>query len=81
MKKKTVKPGRGGPRPGAGRPEGATGPYIKDRRFVRGRVGIRLPRWMISFLKSHPKLPGRLIEHALIMTYTDCKRPKRNEKS
>jgi len=63
--------GRGGKRPGAGRPKGSTYPPEKQRKAVN----IRLPLWIADWLKSHPESSGRLIERALIMTY-DLKEPK-----
>ena len=57
--------GRGGPRKGAGRPKGQVVPD-RDRRE---RLGIRLPAWMVDWLRSQPLNPGQVIEAALWKTH------------
>jgi hypothetical protein len=74
MVNKKVKSGRGGKRPGAGRPLGSTYPEEKRRK----PVNIRLPVWLADWLKNHPESSGRLIERALKMTYN--LKPKRGRK-
>jgi len=61
----------GGPRPGAGRPKGSTIPEDQKRQ----RYQIRLPQYVIKWLRKHPESSGRLIERALIMVY-GIKEPK-----
>ena len=61
----------GGPRPGAGRPKGSTIPEDQKRQ----RFQIRLPQYVIKWLRSEPESAGRLVERALIMTY-GIKEPK-----
>ena len=68
--------GRGGPRKGAGRPKGATS---VDPALKRDQITIRLPRWLIEWLRSPIKetedcvlrasYPGNIIEHALERTF------------
>lgn len=58
--------GRGGKRPGAGRPVGSVYPVEKRRK----PVNVRLPLWLAEWLKKHPESSGRLIERALIEYYT-----------
>jgi hypothetical protein len=62
---------RGGKRPGAGRPKAST--YPKERR--RKPINVRLPLWLVDWLKKNPESSGRLIERASMMTY-DIKEPK-----
>ena len=62
---------RGGKRPGAGRPKGSTLPEDQKRQ----RFQIRLPQYVIKWLRSEPESAGRLVERALIMTY-GIKEPK-----
>ncbi len=61
----------GGPRPGAGRPKGSTIPEDQKRQ----RFQIRLPGHIIKWLRGQPESAGRMIERALIMTYS-IKEPK-----
>ena len=68
------KSGRGGARPNAGRPKGIHKP-IKSATQRRHTVGVRLPAWMVDWLKSHDRPAGRIIEEALIATYK-LKEPK-----
>ena len=56
---------KGGKRAGAGRPHGSTYPEGNKRK----PVGVRLPVWLVDWLKNHPEPSGRLIERALKMTY------------
>ena len=69
------KSGRGGARPNAGRPKGIRKP-IKPESERRQTIGVRLPRWMVQWLKKHDEPAGRLIERALFMTYK-LKEPKK----
>lgn len=57
--------GRGGSRPGAGRPKGTTRPPKKDRRVY---VNIMLPPHIADWLKDQPTSQGKLVEQAL----TEC---------
>ena len=68
------KSGRGGARPNAGRPKGIR-KRIKPESERRQTIGVRLPAWMVQWLKNHDDPAGRVIERALIMTY-DLKKPK-----
>lgn len=60
------KSGRGGVRKGAGRPKGKRSVADRDRRV---RLGIRLPAYMVEWLRDNEKTPGHLIEVALWETY------------
>lgn len=60
------KSGRGGVRKGAGRPKGKQSVAERDRR---DRLGIRLPAYMIEWLRGQDLNPGQLIEIALIQKY------------
>jgi hypothetical protein len=52
--------GRGGYRPGAGRPKTAT-------RLKRVKLTpFRLPQWIVDWLRARPESGGQLIEEALI---------------
>jgi hypothetical protein len=62
---------RGGPRPGSGRPKGSVIP--EDQRRLRYQV--RLPRYVIEWLRNHPESAGRLVERAVCMVYK-IKEPK-----
>ena len=62
----TFKSGRGGARKGAGRPRGKRNVADRDRRK---RIGIRLPAYIIDWLREQEKNPGRVIEIALWETY------------
>jgi hypothetical protein len=62
------KSGRGGARPGAGRPKGIYKP-IKPESERRQTIGVRLPKWMVQWLKNHDDPAGRVIEKALMMVY------------
>ena len=62
----------GGPRPGAGRPKGSTMPEDEKRH----RYQIRLPGYVIDWLRKHPESAGRLVERAVCMVY-NIKEPKR----
>ena len=46
------KSGRGGARPNAGRPKGIRKP-IKPESERRQTIGVRLPAWMVQWLKNH----------------------------
>jgi len=60
---------RGGSRPGAGRPQGAKGKNLIDPELKRNRLGIRLPAWMIGYIKEiagdHKVSIGRVVETAM----------------
>jgi hypothetical protein len=72
MNQKPVKKdGRGGKKPGAGRPKGTTYPDEKRRK----PFGVRLPLWLIEWVRNQAEPSGRIIERALIKTY-GLKRPK-----
>jgi hypothetical protein len=72
MNRKPVKKdGRGGKKPGAGRPKGSSYPPEKRRK----PFGVRLPLWLIEWIRSQPEPSGRMIERAVILTY-GLKRPK-----
>ena len=66
------KSGRGGARPGAGRPKG---PSIPDHLRRVKLTKFRLPQWIIDWLDEQPESGGRVIERALIMT-CGLKEPK-----
>ena len=66
------KSGRGGPRPGSGRPKGSTIPEDQKRK----RFQVRLPQQIIQWLRDQPESAGRLVERALVMTYK-IKEPKK----
>jgi len=70
-RKPVIKSGRGGKRPGAGRPKGTAIPREKRRK----PFGVRLPLWLIEWVRSQDTPSARLIERALILTY-GLKRPK-----
>jgi hypothetical protein len=70
-RKPGFKSGRGGKRRGAGRPKGTTIPPEKRRK----PFGVRLPLWLIEWVRSQDTPSGRLIERALIQTY-GLKKPK-----
>ena len=60
------KSGRGGARKGAGRPPGKGKKLVPDQDR-RERIGIRLPAYMIEWLRGHRGVnPGRIIESALM---------------
>ena len=59
------RPGRGGWR-GGGRPKGSTiSPQLKRVMLT----GIRLPQWIVDWIKSQERSGGRIIEEALIKHY------------
>ena len=62
------KSGRGGKRPGAGRPQG-TGKPIKTDAQRRRRLGIRLPGYLVDWIRAQDQNPGQIIEAALIEKY------------
>ena len=62
------KSGRGGVRPNAGRPKGIRKP-IKSESERRQTIGVRLPSWMVQWLKKHDEPAGRVIEEALMKQY------------
>ena len=62
--------GRGGYRPGAGRPKAAT--HLKRVKLTP----FRLPQWIVDWLRARPESGGRLIEEALI-NHFDLKPPKK----
>ena len=68
----TFKSGRGGPRPGAGRPKGSTIPEGEKRK----RFQVRLPQHIIKWLREQPESAGRLVERALVKVY-QIKEPKK----
>lgn len=53
---------RGGKREGAGRP-------IASEEERRVPVTVRLPRWLVRFLRAQGKSQGWIIEDALIQRY------------
>ena len=59
----TYKSGRGGYRPGGGRPAGSTMPVHLKRAKL---TPFRLPQWIVDWLRARPESGGRLIEEALI---------------
>jgi len=59
---------KGGKRPGAGRKP-------SPDNLKRERVTIRLPKWLIEWLKKH-KDQGKTVEEALIEKYK-IERPKK----
>jgi len=66
--------GRGGARPGAGRPKGIHTP-IKAQAVKRQTIGVRLPAWMVEWVKGQNEPAGRIIEKAIINTF-NLKEPK-----
>jgi len=56
---------RGGKRPRSGRPKGSTIPEDQKRH----RYQIRLPGYVIEWLRGQPESAGRLVERALCMVY------------
>jgi len=59
------RPGRGGWR-GGGRPKGSTiSPQLKRVMLT----GIRLPQWIVDWIKSQEKSGGRIIEEGLVKYY------------
>ena len=60
------KPGRGGARPGAGRPAGSKSQTEANRRI---RFQIRLPRYVVEWLRGQDRSAGRIIEAALKNKY------------
>ena len=62
------KSGRGGAREGAGRPKGIH-KQIKDPIERRETIGIRLPAYMVDWLKYQNQPAGRIIERALLEVY------------
>ena len=61
--------GRGGYRPGAGRPKAAT--HLKRVKLTP----FRLPQWIVDWIRQQPKSGGRVIEEAMIHHY-NLKEPK-----
>ena len=59
------KSGRGGKRAGAGRPQG-TGKPIKTAAQRRQRLGIRLPGYLVDWIRAQEDNPGQVIEAALL---------------
>ena len=57
------KSGRGGYRPGGGRPKGSTMPVHLKRVKL---TPFRLPQWIVDWLRARPESGGLLIEEALI---------------
>ena len=68
MEKTNKGSGWGGPRPGAGRPKGTGKPW-QDPEQLREVVSVRLPRFIVEWLKSQPEPQTKLIEDAIIRTY------------
>ena len=68
------KSGRGGARQGAGRPKGAKTKNPMDSRFKRNRLGVRLPMWVIDWIRGQNESSGRLVEKALVH-YFKLKKP------
>ena len=66
------KSGRGGYRPGGGRPKGSTMPVHLKRVKL---TPFRLPQWIIDWIQQQPKSGGRVIEEAMIHHY-NLKEPK-----
>jgi len=62
------KSGRGGAREGAGRPKGIR-KKIKSPSEYRQTIGVRLPAWIVDWIKAHPDPAGRIIENAILKTY------------
>lgn len=65
-----------GKRKGAGRPKGST---TVEEKMRRATIGVRLPKYMIKWLKDHKEPAGRIIEGAvktimpiLIIVMTGC---------
>lgn len=56
------KSGRGGARPGAGRPK-------IDPKLKRVQIGSFLPGWMVAWLRRQDRTQGEIIEEALIEKY------------
>lgn len=65
---KTFASNHGGRRAGAGRPKG-TGKSIVAEDKKRKTIGVRLPQYMVAWLKNHNSPAGRLIEEALRKTF------------
>jgi hypothetical protein len=65
MKKHIAKKGRGGWR-GGGRPKGSTIAHDIKRIIL---TGVRLPQWIVDWIKSQEKSGGRVIEEALVEHY------------
>jgi hypothetical protein len=61
------KSGQGGARKGAGRPAGKKSVTARDRRV---RLGIRLPAYVVAWIRDQDNNPGRVIELALWETYS-----------
>lgn len=58
MRKHNKKPGRGGARPGAGRP---TLPYATKKHLI----SLKLPGWLLQWMETQDKSRAELIEDAL----------------
>ena len=56
------KTGRGGARPGAGRPKGA---LSVDPEYLRIPVQIRLPKYLVDWLYTQDKSLTKCIEYAV----------------
>ncbi len=64
------KSGKGGARRGAGRPRG-TGKRIVSDNDIRLRLGLRLPAYILRWVRRQDITPGRLIEIALLKSFKD----------
>lgn len=57
------KPGRGGARPGAGRPPA-------DPTLKKVQIGVKLPQWMVDWLAQESEVTGtpraQIIERAIL---------------
>jgi hypothetical protein len=62
------KSGRGGIREGAGRKKGSTGPYLADL-VRRKRFQVRLPGYLVEWLRSEDRAAGRIVEDALMLAH------------
>ena len=60
--KEIQNPGKGGKRPGAGRP-------MLKKRFRKEQIAARLPGWIVEWLHGQEGKPADLIEKALIAQY------------
>jgi len=60
--------GRGGAREGAGRKKGQTGPYLADM-VRRKRYQVRLPGYLVEWLRAQDRAAGRIVEDALLLAH------------
>jgi len=61
--------GWGGKRPGSGRKKGSKSKKKMDERCRRIQYQVRLPRYIVEWLRDQPESAGRIIENALRSTH------------